>query len=93
MPVSETWRTVSVAAASCTDANIASTAALVRKRAATAWLADLGLPAMLVDWSGEVTRVGGWPEPASAIRASQRTPNGRLDGGRWPQGGGAAQAS
>jgi len=32
MPVLETWATVSVAAASCTDANIASTAALVRGR-------------------------------------------------------------
>jgi FAD:protein FMN transferase len=94
MPVSETWRTVSVAAATCTDANIASTAALVRKRAAPAWVAGLGLPAMLVDWSGEVTRVGSWPaERASAIRASQPTPNGGLEGGRWPLGGGTAQAS
>jgi thiamine biosynthesis lipoprotein len=94
MPVSETWRTVSVAAASCTDANIASTAALVRKRAAPAWLAGLGLPAMLVAWSGAVTRVGGWPaERASALGASQRPLNGSLEGGGWPHGGGTARAS
>jgi len=70
-PVRDTWRTVSVAAASCTDANIATTAALVRSRAAVAWLAGLGLPARLVDWAGNVTAVGDWPaEPgARAIAA------------------------
>jgi thiamine biosynthesis lipoprotein len=61
MPVLETWRTASVAAASCTDANIASTAALVRAGAAPAWLAGLGLPARLVGPDGGVTLVGDWP--------------------------------
>jgi thiamine biosynthesis lipoprotein len=60
-PVASSWRTVSVAAASCADANIAATAALVRSRAATPWLAELGLPARLVDWDGHVTSVAGWP--------------------------------
>jgi thiamine biosynthesis lipoprotein len=60
-PVASSWRTVSVAAASCADANIAATAALVRSRAATPWLAELGLPARLVDWYGHVTSVAGWP--------------------------------
>jgi thiamine biosynthesis lipoprotein ApbE len=56
------WRTVSVAAADCTDANIASTAALVRGDAgAAAWLAQRGLPARLVDHRGGVLHVGEWP--------------------------------
>ncbi len=65
-PVRDTWRTVSVAAASCTDANIAATAALVRARAAATWLARLGLPARLLDWEGNVTAVGDWPAQDAA---------------------------
>jgi thiamine biosynthesis lipoprotein len=61
-PVTGAWRTVSVAAASCVDANIASTAALVRAHAAPTWLAELGLPARLVDRAGRVRNVGDWPE-------------------------------
>jgi FAD:protein FMN transferase len=60
-PVRASWRTVSVAAADCTDANIATTAALVRRGAAPDWLAELGLPARLVDSDGRVTTVGNWP--------------------------------
>jgi thiamine biosynthesis lipoprotein ApbE len=60
-PVRETWRTVSVAAANCADANIAATATLVRARAGAAWLARSGLPARLVDWEGNVTTVADWP--------------------------------
>jgi thiamine biosynthesis lipoprotein len=62
-PVRDTWRTVSVAADSCADANIAATAALVRSRAAVTWLDQLGLPARLVAPDGTVTTVGGWPAP------------------------------
>lgn len=61
MPAHERWRTVSVAAASCVDANTAATAAIVRGAQAPAWLARVGLPARLVDRRGEVTYVGGWP--------------------------------
>jgi thiamine biosynthesis lipoprotein len=60
-PVVGPWRTVSVAAANCTDANIATTAALVRAQGAPSWLAGLGLPARLIDWDGNVTAVGNWP--------------------------------
>ncbi len=63
VPAAEVWRTVSVAAASCVDANIASTAAIVRGRAAPAWLESAGLPARLVAGDGSVLRVGRWPEP------------------------------
>jgi thiamine biosynthesis lipoprotein len=61
-PAREVWRTVSVAAGSCVDANIASTAAIVRGESAPQWLAATGLPARLVATDGDVTRVGGWPE-------------------------------
>jgi FAD:protein FMN transferase len=60
-PVLDTWRTVSVAAANCTDANIATTAALVRAAAAPEWLLGLELPARLVDWQGGELTLGGWP--------------------------------
>ncbi len=60
-PAETIWRTVSVAAACCADANIATTAALVRSRRATSWLEQLGLPARLLDRDGMVTTVGSWP--------------------------------
>jgi thiamine biosynthesis lipoprotein len=67
-PVHATWRTVSVAAADCTDANIATTAALVRRGDAPAWLAEQGLPARLVDREGSVITVGEWPHEAAGAR-------------------------
>ena len=67
-PVHATWRTVSVAAADCTDANIATTAALVRRADAPAWLAERGLPARLVDREGSVITVGEWPGEAAGAR-------------------------
>lgn len=62
LPVRVVWRTVSVAAASCVDANIATTAAIVRGAGAPRWLAKLGLPARLTARDGTVVRVGAWPE-------------------------------
>lgn len=61
-PAAEVWRTASVAAATCVDANIASTAAIVRGHAAPQWLAEAGLPARLVSPEGVVIHVAGWPE-------------------------------
>lgn len=60
LPTAGPWRTVSVAAASCLDANTAATAALVRGADAADWLAGLALPARLVDTTGRVVTVGGW---------------------------------
>jgi thiamine biosynthesis lipoprotein len=60
-PVAPSWRTVSVAAETCLDANIASTAALIRADKAPGWLAQLGLPARLVGGDGAVRYVGEWP--------------------------------
>jgi thiamine biosynthesis lipoprotein len=84
MPVADTWRTVSVAAASCTDANIASTAALVRAADAPAWLAGLGLPARLLDWEGIVTHVGAWPaELTDGVRPRRFGAGDRGRAPRW----------
>jgi len=55
------WAAASVAAATCVDANTASTAAIVRGRAARGWLQDLRLPARLVTPDGRVVTTGGWP--------------------------------
>lgn len=60
-PAVTRWRTVSVAAGTCADANIASTAALVLGGAAPRWLADQELPARLVSLDGAVHTQGGWP--------------------------------
>ncbi len=61
LPVRGPWRTVSVCAATCVDANTASTAAIVRGHDAAGWLAAEGLAARLVHADGFVTTVGGWP--------------------------------
>lgn len=62
-PTQSPWRTVSVAAASCVDANVAATAAIVLGAAAPQWLADQGLAARLVAVDGRVMLLGGWPDP------------------------------
>jgi thiamine biosynthesis lipoprotein len=67
VPARSCWRTVSVAAADCAQANIATTAALVRGSAAVDWLQELGLPARLQDHRGRVVRTGGWPAVADAL--------------------------
>jgi FAD:protein FMN transferase len=65
-PADTPWRTVSVAAASCAEANIAATAALVKGAAAPAWLEGHGLPARLVSHDGRVRYVGEWPQQGDA---------------------------
>jgi thiamine biosynthesis lipoprotein ApbE len=61
-PASSPWRTVSVVAACCVDANIASTAAIVMGEAASEWLDALGLPARLVRTDGDLLLLNGWPD-------------------------------
>jgi len=63
LPTDSNWRTVSVAAATCVDANIASTAAVILGDEAPSWLAARALPARLVRSDGMVLTVGGWPVP------------------------------
>lgn len=68
MPADGYWRTVSVAASSCVDANTAATAALVKGAEAPDWLEGSRLPARLVSLDGYVRTVGAWPseEPLPA---------------------------
>lgn len=61
LPATGPWRTVSVAAATCVDANTAATAAIVKGEAAQAWLSAHGLPARLVSNEGRVMLTSGWP--------------------------------
>lgn len=63
-PTASPWRTVSVAAKTCVDANVASTASFMLDDA-PAWLAARRLPARLVSVGGVSTLVGGWPEEAA----------------------------
>jgi thiamine biosynthesis lipoprotein len=62
LPVVSRWRTVTVAAGSCVDANIASTAAFVRGEEAAPWLVQLRLPGRLVHRDGRILRVAGGPD-------------------------------
>ncbi len=65
-PAQVVWRTVSAAAATCVDANVATTTAIIRGERSVAWLASLGLAARLVRPDGSVTVLGGWPEERAA---------------------------
>ena len=58
------WRTVSVAAATCVDANVAATAAIVQGQSAVAWLQARRLPARLVENDGTIHYIGPWPDPS-----------------------------
>jgi thiamine biosynthesis lipoprotein len=59
-PAPVVWRTASVAARSCVEANTASTAAIVLGATAPAWLWRMGLPARLVRRDGAVVGTCGW---------------------------------
>ena len=60
-PAGGRWRTVSVAASSCVQANAASTGAIILGAAAPAWLGRRRSPARLVAHDGRVLHLGGWP--------------------------------
>ena len=70
LPVAGPWRTVSVAAASCAEANAAATASVIAGADAARWLAGQGLPARLVGHDGSVQLAGNWP----AADGGQLTP-------------------
>jgi FAD:protein FMN transferase len=66
LPATEVWRTASVCAGSCVDANTASTAAIVLGELAPGWLEPQALPSRLVRRTGEIERIAGWPERSAA---------------------------
>ena len=59
------WAQVSCAAATCLEANAASTAAVVLGDDAPAWLEANGIPARLDGADGHVVTTTGWPDPVS----------------------------
>lgn len=63
LPTTGPWRTVTVLAGSCVDANVASTAAIVQADAAIDWLLAHRLPARLVENDGTIHYIGPWPDP------------------------------
>ncbi len=63
LPAAGPWRTATVVAGSCVDANVASTAAIVMGDAAAGWLDELMLPARLVGRDGAIHRTAHWPVP------------------------------
>jgi thiamine biosynthesis lipoprotein len=65
-PATPYWRTVTVAAETCVEANVASTAAVVLGAFASEWLAAQRLPARLAPYAGPVVTTGGWPDERSA---------------------------
>ena len=69
-PAAPVWRTATVAAPTCVDANVASTAAIVLGDDARAWLEARRLPARLVTQEGSVVVLGGWPEEPAADTGS-----------------------
>ncbi|MFI8499597.1 FAD:protein FMN transferase [Streptomyces sp. NPDC085524] len=65
-PATPGWRTVTVAAATCVDANAVSTAAIVLGDRALDWLRGTALPARLTGLDDTVVRLGGWPPDSHA---------------------------
>lgn len=63
-PAESCWRTVSVAATSCLEANIASTASVILGTKAPEWLEKGGYAGRLVTTAGFSVNVGGWPSHA-----------------------------
>ena len=64
LPADTPWRTATIVAATCEEANAASTAAIVLGRAAPAWIEAARLPARLVANDGSIVRLAGWPDPS-----------------------------
>ena len=86
LPAQGPWRTASVAAVTCADANAAATAAIVAGPRAESWLAGAGVPARLVGHDGHVVCVGGWP--AASGWPLPVTPASHVYAGAGPTGGG-----
>lgn len=67
-PVRLVWRSVSVVAPTCVEANTLTTAAVVVGEDAPDLLRTSGCPARLVATDGRTLRVGGWPDPTEWSR-------------------------
>jgi thiamine biosynthesis lipoprotein len=72
-PAEAVWRTVTVAASSCLEANTLTTAAMVRGESAWPWLQGLDVPARLVRADGVVLATGPWPTTHPTDRSRMET--------------------
>ena len=66
LPAESCWRSATVVAGSCVDANIASTGAIVMSEKAVPWLVLNRMAARLVRRDGSVDRIAGWPVPVKS---------------------------
>jgi thiamine biosynthesis lipoprotein len=70
-PAKVVWKTATVAAPSCVQANTLSTAALILGHDAPKWLQQQGFAARLVAASGEVLTIAGFPKSAENTEESR----------------------
>lgn len=69
LPAEPVWRSVTVAAHTCLEANAFSTAAIVRGFGALEWFRSENIAARLVGSNGRVAATGGWPAADRSVRA------------------------
>jgi len=81
-PAATNVASVTVRAASCVEANAASTAAVILGADAPGWLEQRGFAALLVDQDGGATRCGGWPGVPAADQPAAIQPADRPTGRR-----------
>jgi len=81
LPAEPVWRSATVAAPTCLEANAFSTAAVVRGFAAVDWFRAEGIAGRLVDSRGRVVTTGDWPadsgSPSLAAGGSSHAGGGR----------------
>ncbi|MFF1882433.1 FAD:protein FMN transferase [Pseudarthrobacter sp. NPDC058196] len=76
LPAEPVWRSVTVAAPTCLEANAYSTAAIIRVHAAVDWFRAEGIVARLVDRRGRIVTTGGWPADSQGPRRAGSNPAG-----------------
>jgi thiamine biosynthesis lipoprotein len=86
LPADSGVRLATVVASSCVDANIASTAAIVRGDGVVAWLESLALPARLEHDDGSVSLVAGFPASAEESPRSLRSGDSSMGASGNPTG-------
>ncbi|MDJ0353645.1 FAD:protein FMN transferase [Pseudarthrobacter sp. PH31-O2] len=73
LPAETVWRSVTVAAPTCLEANAFSTAGVVRGFRAVDWFRDRGIAGRFVDQQGRIITTGGWPsEQPTALGGHHR---------------------
>jgi thiamine biosynthesis lipoprotein len=72
LPAEAVWRSVTVAAPTCLEANAFSTAGIVRGFRAVDWFRDRGIAGRFVDQQGRTIVTGGWPSEQYATSGGHR---------------------